>query len=286
MKYIQSVQSIFIASGMVLAVGGIAAMFAVVTALGLPFDVKLMLTVFFEIVGVYSSNRLFEKKEDIITYPKRTRVIHSYEYIFKIFSLVSVVGIILCSYRNLLFLLLCSVPFLLHALYVFKWNAIGKLPNFRLKDFWLAKDVTVAFGWSLSFVFFPIVYYSLPLNMTHFVLFFFFFFICFANTLLFDIRDVDGDRANKVFTIPVKLGIRKSKRIVMLSNLIAFVLLMGGFFFLHLNNIYFFISLGAIYCILYTIAFDYLDKDFVCDVLADGMLVIIGLLAFIGSHLL
>lgn len=101
----------------------------------------------------------------------------------------------------------------------------------RIKDFGLLKIVTLSLLWTLVTVWFPVSdnnYEGFSFYLIFLRRFIFIFILC----LLFDIRDTEVDRAEKISTISVKLGLKKSY-IVCNSLLILFVIIsLIQFFFI------------------------------------------------------
>lgn len=79
----------------------------------------------------------------------------------------------------------------------------------RIKDYGLLKILTLALLWTLVTVWFPadkINFTDLSFQLVFVRRFIFIFIMC----LVFDIRDTETDRKEKIATLPVKLGIKRS----------------------------------------------------------------------------
>lgn len=82
----------------------------------------------------------------------------------------------------------------------------------RIKDFGLVKIITLALLWTLVTVWFPVV--KLPFDPRLFgYVFFNRFLFMFVLCLLFDVRDIEVDRAQRIHTIPVMTGRERSYQI-------------------------------------------------------------------------
>ncbi len=66
------------------------------------------------------------------------------------------------------------------------------------------------------------------LSLPVLLLFAFFAIEFFVNTVIFDVKDVQGDRAHGIITLPVALGIRRTQHICYALNGVALVLLVLG----------------------------------------------------------
>jgi len=102
-------------------------------------------------------------------------------------------------------------------------NAHGK--RVRLRNVWFFKTIMLVLTWTFTTVLLPYLQYDLNIYNTTFVLVFLKrVLLILALAIVFDIRDFDHDRAENVRTVPVMLGIIRSRRIVFaLFVLIALV---------------------------------------------------------------
>ena len=92
-------------------------------------------------------------------------------------------------------------------LYSFPFLPFGKKK--RIKDYGLLKIMTITFLWTLVTVWFPVNSMPFEPNLFLFVFvkrFVFMFVLC----LLFDIRDIEIDRQEKIHTLAVMLGKKRS----------------------------------------------------------------------------
>ena len=122
-----------------------------------------------------------------------------------------------------------------------------------MKDITGIKNISVALSWAVVGAFIPIsVSYR---NVIQIILIFYFIFIkLFINSTLFDVRDIKGDRMNGVRTIPVYLGLMKTRKLLIIFNTTLVVWLIylysHGFFHKYLIVLIFNIFFGYWY-ILY-----------------------------------
>lgn len=92
-----------------------------------------------------------------------------------------------------------------------------KISNFRLKDIVGIKNITIALSWAVIGTFLP-----LAVSFHSFILisliFYFFFIRVFIGSIVFDVRDIEGDRISGVRTIPVAFGEHKTKIFLLILN--------------------------------------------------------------------
>ena len=157
-----------------------------------------------------------------------------------------------------------------------------KISNFRLKDVTGVKNITVALSWAVIGGFLPSTVSDLsPIAIM--LIFYFAFSKLFINTVLFDVRDIEGDRINNVKTIPVVFGMKNTRRFLLILNstLIPWLIhsYTGGFFHRYIPVLIF----GIIYGYWYILHFcrDGLKIGRSIDLLVDGEWIPLAILCFI-----
>lgn len=99
----------------------------------------------------------------------------------------------------------------------------------RLKDFGLLKIIILALFWTVVTVWFPLSEQNVS-GIAFYLIFLRRFIFIFLLCLLFDVRDVEIDKEEKISTLPVIIGIRN-------SYIICYILLL---IFIFLSVVYFF----------------------------------------------
>ena len=158
----------------------------------------------------------------------------------------------------------------------------------RLKDIPASKDVFVALAWATVCVLVPAsakVWGGI--NFSIMASFVFVFLVSYIRSVLFDIRDIQGDRFVGRETIPILIGKEKTKIFLLaISGLAAIGLLI-------FSRIGWLSSLGylLIIPIAYTIFYLYLyhrriiSQGLSCEGVVDGKFILTGVIAFIWAHI-
>lgn len=180
---------------------------------------------------IYTANRFSDIVEDEINAPNRVNFIKRHGKIFLYGSLVLFIGSIIYGlFVQPMTALFMAFPILIGALYSFA----------GLKKFFLVKNLTVGLGWA-----------SLPMINASYYQTYSVSIICFAifvgvtwliNSIIFDVKDIAGDKANGVITLPVRWGLKKTKLFCVMLN----VCLLGFLATLLILNV-----LPAIFAILF-----------------------------------
>ena len=173
---------------------------------------NLLLASSLAIFAIYSLNKLTDIKEDSVNVPDRAGFIEKNKHSVTWATIVSFIAALSLSFlQNPLSIFVILFPFCMGVIYSIK------IAGFRLKDITGIKNIVVALPWAVIGTFLP-----LAISFCEFVvillIFYFFFIKCFINTVIFDIRDIEGDGMSGVKTIPVVFGRQKTKNLLLVLN--------------------------------------------------------------------
>lgn len=205
---------------------------------------KLLLATFLVIFAVYSINKLTDSEEDAINAPDRVKFIAKRKKTLLYLSAFSYIfAIILGFFESFWIMLVLLFP--LCAGIGYSISLSPKIP--KLKDIFAVKSLIVALSWSIGATFLPVIGSNGISNTLTILMFYFFFTKSFINTILFDVRDIKGDRLSGVKTIPVGIGKNMTKKLLLTINstliILILVMILSG-----LINSFFFI---LIFCLFY-----------------------------------
>ena len=241
-------------------------------------SLNILLSFFFITFSIYGLNKLTDIKEDAVNAPERARYIKGKERVFTFFLLFSLT---ISLFLGFLQDILC-VPILLFPLFAGIIYSVRVLPNLpRLKDITGVKNLIIALAWGMCSTFLPVICLLEKGIMLIGVVFYFFFIKGFANAVLFDIRDIEGDRMSGVKTIPVVFGRQKTKNLLLVLNstLIPWLAFSyhADFFHQYLFVLIFAIAYGYWYILHFCKEGQKIGKSL--DLLVDGEWIPIALLA-------
>ncbi len=225
--------------------------------------------------SIYSLNRITDMEEDASNIPERVKFLEERKDMILILSIMAyVVALLMGIMENLWTMPIFLTPFFVGIVYSIR------IHSFRIKDIFGMKNISIAFSWAFSSAFLP---YAFNSNMEKaFLIFSFLFIKCFVNTVVFDTRDVKGDRKAGARTIPVVLGVRKTRFILLISN----TLLIPWIVACYLQNLF----IEYIPVIVFSILYGYWYINAFCDeknresafnydYLVDGEFIILALFA-------
>ncbi|HUV53858.1 MAG TPA: UbiA family prenyltransferase [Candidatus Krumholzibacteriaceae bacterium] len=182
---------------------------------GLEIKPTILLIAFLATFSVYNMNRVTDRVEDSINRPRAA----SRSILF--FLVPSIIASASC--------LLLSASVGAQALSVIVTSFIASIfysvklsPSIpRLKEILGLKSVLVAFSWGFTGALLPAS--SQAVDAAKIVMAFTYIFIqILVNTILCDVRDMDGDRASGVKTLPLALGLSATKKLLFIVNTFMF----------------------------------------------------------------
>lgn len=247
---------------------------------------ELMLIMFLSVYSAYNFTRITDRKEDEINVPERVSTFKKYEkYIIPSIPISCLIAISLAYLIGGINLAFVVLIFLIFAtLYSIKWIPKSVSRYSRLKDTYRLKSLFTAFAWTWITVLLPFFYFSVELSPPLFITFILIFTIIFINAVFFDLKDIEGDKIVGTKTIPVVIGAKNTLILLAVLNT-----LLGIFILISTLNglippLAHIVNLSAIYRYLYIYLYNKVKNvTLLYGVIADGELIVIGVLAFIGS---
>ncbi|MEN4006604.1 MAG: UbiA family prenyltransferase [Methanobacteriaceae archaeon] len=243
-------------------------------------NLNLLLAAFFVTFTIYNLNKLTDKEEDSVNLPERADYVQGNERLLLLSSILSCFTALLLGFLvNFWTIPVILFPFIVGVFYSMRIHP--KIP--RLKDVVGVKSFIVALSWTVGATFTPAVY-SQKATIVIILIFYFFFIKLFVNTILFDVRDIEGDKKSGVKTIPVAIGRSKTKKLLLAihSSLIPWLVvsMLLGLFTRYLPVL--------IFCIVY--GYWYINhfcnenkkiQGFPLDLLVDGEWLFVAALCFV-----
>ena len=230
---------------------------------------------------IYFYNHYKESKKDLLTNLERVKHIEKIKnYILIFFGLYWLLFFLCLIYINNLDVALLSLFIVIGGLLytIFFKNFTKKIIGF--------KSFYVSFFWALLIIIGG-TYYNISFSFSLFLLFSFIFFYGIFNTIFFDIKDLESDKKEKLKTIPVLLGKKRTLNLLYVLNFFSFAPLIIG---VYKNYLPFFILCLIFFC-FYRIY--YLEKirkrqiniQYLSYIMVDGECIFWPLLLIIGKIL-
>ena len=177
---------------------------------------------------VYLWNRAWDLQEDSINCPDSTRHFErARHFILALAPLIGVVCIGLAALRGPLLAPLALVVILLVG-FAYSAPFLPGRPNRRLKDFCHVKNLTSALGWVVLVTLYPALHAAGPLSAAYLLGSVILFLAVWTVEIIWDIRDVEGDRQAGVITLPVALGPAGANRWIWGLNILGAITILAG----------------------------------------------------------
>ena len=244
---------------------------------GLPPSLPIIAVLVGVVFSVYNLNRKTDEAEDALNHEKRFEVTSRLEKPLFISAILSYsIVLIIAAVNSLAATLIALIPLISGILY-----SVPVLPEtwqyHRLKEIPAIKNIVVAGAWGLSFSLIPVFMAGFKPDIVTAIVFMFIFTWTIIGSVLPDIRDREGDEMTGVKTIPVILGIKKTRILLTIFNTFT------GIFFIIAGLI--FISFAASVILACSVIYSQVcifmigtreTDDTLVDIVSDGQFLIIG----------
>ncbi len=213
-----------------------------------PVSLNSALVGFSMTTGLYAANRLLESDKDAAIDNAISSAVAANKSTLLVFSSVlTLLGVFLAFKESLELGLLVILTIFYLVLYTTNLSKISfKKGGKRLKDYLGVKSLMVGIGLSVvvlytgncfhtnSLIALALLYFRTILNEA-------------MNTIIYDMKDLEADRINGVNTLPIALGVKKTKFLLHSLNGVVTILTLAGFLF----------NLFPFYCLGLLISFPY-----------------------------
>lgn len=163
-------------------------------------DITLLMAMVSGFAYAYLINKVFDYEEDLVSQPEHA---NQGNYLFVGLTLLIALWPFLVVGKSWPLYLLFLVLGTIYSMPFYK--------GFRIKNILVIKNAwSAVVGWCLPFLILDLHFYEQYYLQNYLPIFFF----VMAIEMLWDMRDVDGDRKNKVNTVPVVFGWNVTKAII------------------------------------------------------------------------
>ena len=292
-RFIHSVLRFFIYTQLYLALGAGSVVFAVQCLLRLPLNVSVSMLSAFYVLCIHTLNRFLSLPQDesllygMHKYFARQKRLMRFMWVF---SGILAVGVSLLL--GLASLILVSVSLFLGALYSLAIIPRGWLPGVRyrrLMDIPGSKDLFMAIGWAVVGVVIPFVANRAITPIPAFLMSILIVLILvLVRSMIYNIRDIEGDIIIGRETIPIVIGRQWTERIVLvLLGILTVVLIVGwatGIF--PVLSLLLLITVGYIILTAYYKWQTEFYQGLAYDAMIDGQFILIGVIAILWRFVL
>lgn len=274
---------------LLLAVAMGAATFVVQVMEELPAEPLSPLVVMLAFYAIYSLDRAGDAGADDLTHPERARFSRRNARRMRVASLAAyALALALAATRGPRAVAVALLPLAALLLYSFRTvppNIARRLGFARIKEIFVLKNVWVAATLAGTATLLPVATagtaprWPAAAAMGGFLL-----GRWWINTLVFDLRDETGDRANGLRTVPVVLGRAGTLRLLHTGNVALAAATLAVPVFGWARPLFALLAASSVYVWLYLRAIAAGgDPHFLCDVVADGELLLLSVLVLLAT---
>jgi 4-hydroxybenzoate polyprenyltransferase len=218
--------------------------------------------VFLVSFSVYSLDKITDIDKDVVNVPQRRSFIHGRRGLILSSSLAAYgLAILLTLLTTPKAVPIVLVPIIANAFYGMK--LLPGVP--RLKEITMMKNVVVALTWALITTMMPAIATGHPAGFDVVIVGYFMFVKTFVDTILYDVRDVEGDRLNGIGTVPVILGLRKTRALLVAVNITLICMLPFMY-----GDVITLVSILIVYGLAYTLYLMKKRDPLILDFLVEG----------------
>jgi 4-hydroxybenzoate polyprenyltransferase len=165
--------------------------------------------------AVYAGDRITDAERDERTCPDRSAFVARHQTLLSITSAGAYgVAIALAVTGGPLTVGITLVPGGFWILYASEWFPTLGARCKRLKRVFVVNSTLVATAWALAVVGLPVAFANATVTPLVVVVFTYFLVDTFVNTEIPNVRDVDADAEDGVDTLPVVLGVRRTRHVL------------------------------------------------------------------------
>jgi 4-hydroxybenzoate polyprenyltransferase len=278
----QSIIELFIFTALFMGLQGVGMVYFSSVVQGIPLGLSVIAIALLVPFSVYNMNRKTDEEEDSVNHPNRFRFTQRFNKPLEYAAYAAyALAVLIALPFGMVAVLLTLVPLLAGVLY-----SVPILPRCvgyrRLKEIPVMKNLVVCSSWSAIAVLLPLVAAGAPVTLATVLCLVVLASWGFHASALPDMRDVKGDALSGVRTIPVLIGIEKTRTLLGIVNGAAILVVFAVGVITALPAVTAGLLLGALAYIQGCIgSFGRVGTtDFLCDVLMDASFVIIGGLMF------
>jgi (E)-4-hydroxy-3-methyl-but-2-enyl pyrophosphate reductase len=200
---------------------------------------------------------------------------------------LSALGALLCALSlgtwPFLLILAMSILGVVYRIRLIPQSWPAPLGYHSLKDIPASKDLALALAWAIVAVIMPLLSAGAGFTAATGVALFFTFAMAFIRSVLFSIKEIQGDQIVGRETIPIIVGIETTKRIlVALTVLLALILIFSGPLG-WTGNLSAFLLVGVLYTALYLLLYHrrVISQGTAFELVVDGVFYLCGVLAYL-----
>jgi 4-hydroxybenzoate polyprenyltransferase len=192
--------------------------------------------------AIYANDRLVDTNTDAASNPGRTAFVNRHrDALYVLAAIAYGLGTAIAALGGPLAFAMVLFPGAAWVMYGMEWVPTPEAPFQRVKEVLVVNSLLVAAAWSLSVVMVPLAFADATLSPAALVLILYFGLGTFVNTEIANASDIESDRRSGASTLPIALGIRRTRHalygVTLLAGLVLGVATLSGYLSLTMVSI-------------------------------------------------
>ncbi|WP_254762598.1 UbiA family prenyltransferase [Natrinema marinum] len=168
------------------------------------------------VFAIYANDRLADADTDAVSNPRQAAFVKRHRDVLYVLASVAYgLAVALSVLGGPIALAITLFPGALWVCYATDWVPGTGAHVRRLKDIFLLNTTVVALAWAVTLTFLPLAFADGAVTESVLIVFCYFFLRVFTNTEIPNVRDIEGDRAIGVLTIPVVFGVDRTRQFLL-----------------------------------------------------------------------
>ncbi|MFC1683287.1 4-hydroxy-3-methylbut-2-enyl diphosphate reductase [Candidatus Zixiibacteriota bacterium] len=278
-------------SNVYVGLGAASLSYATCRLQGVQAELRFALATGFYVFSMHILNHFTDWTAVKFSEPARLEFYGRHKKLLIILGGLSALGALICALSlglwPFLLILAMSILGVVYRIRILPIKWPGPLGYHSLKDIPASKDLALALAWTIVAVITPILAARSPFTAATGVALFFTFSMAFIRSVLFSIKEIQGDQIVGRETIPILAGIKNTKAILVgLTALLAVVLIISqplGW----TDSLSLLLLIGVLYTALYLYLYHrrLINQGTGFELMVDGVFYLCGFLAYL-YHLL
>jgi 4-hydroxybenzoate polyprenyltransferase len=207
-------------------------------------------------------NRLADVQEDEINCPDDLKDAQIKSRDIKIFCYTGgLFAILLALFTEPTWKLAWLVAFGAAVGYFYNTPLLHSKPHWRLKNMFIIKNLSSGAGWSFGLLVFPMLRAHTQPDALFFTAFVYMFAMVMTYEIMWDIRDIEGDKRAGIRTLPVVLGINSARSYAAILQFVCLGTIISGLIHASLTPVWSLYLLPSIMLLMLIIFFPRLVRD-------------------------
>jgi len=284
---IESIGTFLLESSLYLSLGAVSMYYAIHALQGIKPSTTMMYIVFFYIFAMHTFNRYYEQSKNEFSEPARTRFFKSYGKTLITAAYLASLSTLYFSYvLGLEIFVLLLFSFLMGIIYSVRIIPLKPLPFIkykRLKDIPGSKDIFVSVAWAWIIVLIPMFNHDIYFSYELMTVLAFTLVTVFMRSVVFDVIRIEGDRIVGRETIPIIIGTKHTRTILLLFTLMISVYLITSSMFGLIPSLGYYLIISPIFIIfcLYLFHKRRMQPSRLFEAVIDANFILTGLITYV-----